>query len=156
MRGGRWGVVETPPSCRNARGRCRVGRNAPVSRFDVRGALGSGRKGDGDCHQQHCLLLMVTFPPSGCGDRLGPVLVGLRNFAIMKDRRLDHGYSLFWSLEFPVQIRSRSSPVSVFLQSQDWTYKHYSKSIFLCSIQGEGVGTYQTSKHALTRAYFGV
>jgi len=114
MRGGRWGVVETPPSRRNARGRCRVGRNAPVSRFDARGALGSGRKGDGDCHQQHCLLLMVTL-----------VLVGLRNFAIMKDRRLDHGYGLFRSLEFPVQIRSRSGPVSVFLQFQDWTYKHY-------------------------------
>jgi len=62
MRGGRWGVVKTPPSCRNARGRCRVGRNAPVSRFDARGVLGSGRKGDGDCHQQHCLLLMaLTF-----------------------------------------------------------------------------------------------
>jgi len=44
MRGGCWGVVETPPSRRNTRGRCRVGRNAPVLRFDARRALGSGRK----------------------------------------------------------------------------------------------------------------
>jgi len=84
-----------------------VGRNAPVSRFDARGHWG-----------------MVETPPLGCGDQLGPVLVGLRNFPIMKDQRPDHGYGLFQSLEFPVQIRSRSGPVSVFLQSQDWTYKH--------------------------------
>ena len=36
MRGGCWGVVETQEGG--------VGRNAPVSHFDARGALGSGQK----------------------------------------------------------------------------------------------------------------
>ena len=110
-------MVETPPSCRNTRGRCRVGRNAPVSRFDARGALGSGRKCDGD------------LPPF----RLWrPVRTGFsrsskfRNNERPKTRpRLRSFPVLGISGPDPVQVRSRSGPVSVFLQSQDWTYKHY-------------------------------
>jgi len=42
-----------------------VGRNAPISHFGARGHWGVVKRlwrGDSDCHQQHCLLLMLTFP----------------------------------------------------------------------------------------------
>ena len=62
--------------------------------------------GDNELGLPLTMLFVVDadLPLLDCEDQLGPVLVGLPNFKWVKDQRLDHGYGLDQSWEFPVLI----------------------------------------------------